>query len=191
MSSDLLLQNIRKHVDITEQEIGYIASSFQTAIVEKNVYLLKEGIICKYQSFIIEGCFTVFYIDNDGVEQVSELLIEEWWAMDLLSFHTLTPAKVNIKAKEHSKLLQINKENLELLLQNVPKLERFFRILFQNAFIAQSEKTNVLQSLTAQEKYSHFIAKKPYAEQRFSQKEIASYLGMTRQFLCALKKKLR
>ena len=87
--------------------------------------------------------------------------------------------------------MQIGKTDLELLYKKIPKFERFFRILFQNAYIAQREQINLALSASAQERYLLFVKKKPYAEKRFSQKDIAFYLGVTPQFLSTLKKKMR
>ena len=89
-----------------------------------------------------------------------------------------------------SDILQISKTDLELLYQQIPKFERFFRVLFQNAYITQREQINLALSASAEERYLLFIKKKPYAERRFTQKDIASYLGITPQFLSALKRKL-
>ena len=94
-------------------------------------------------------------------------------------------------AIEPSEVLQISFRDLELLYEKVPKFERFFRLLYQRAFIAQREQINMMLSATAEERYRIFLQKKPYAEERFSQQDIASYLGITPQFLSAMKKKLR
>ena len=153
--------------------------------------LLREGDICKYQSFVVKGCLKTYYLDEMGLEHIIDFSIEEWWADDLFSFLTQTASKSNIQAIEDTDILQISKADLELLYQKVPKFERFFRILFQNAYIAQKEQINLALSASARERYLLFIQKKPYAEKRFSQKDIASYLGVTPQFLSTLKRKLR
>jgi CRP-like cAMP-binding protein len=153
--------------------------------------LLREGDICKYQSFVTKGCLKTYYLDEMGVEHIIDFSIEEWWADDLYSFLTQTASKSNIKAIEDTDILQIGKADLEILYQKIPKFERFFRVLFQNAYIAQKEQINLALSASAKERYLLFIKKKPYAEKRFSQKDIASYLGVTPQFLSALRKKLR
>ena len=129
-------------------------------------------------------------LDENGFEHIIDFSIEEWWADDLYSLLTQTASKSNIKAIEETDILQISKTDLELLYQKIPKLERFFRILFQNAYITQREQINLALSASARERYLLFIKKKPYAEKRFSQKDIASYLGVTPQFLSTLKKKL-
>ena len=153
-------------------------------------FLLREGDVCKYESFVVKGCLKTYYLDEMGTEHIIDFSIEEWWADDLYSLLTQTPSKSNIKAIEHTDVLQIGKNDLELLYQKVPKFERFFRILFQNAYITQREQINLALSASAGERYLLFIKKKPYAEKRFSQKDIASYLGVTPQFLSTLRKKL-
>ncbi len=153
--------------------------------------MLREGEICRYDSFVTKGCLISYYQGEDGAEHIIDFLIEEWWANDLYSLLTQTGSQSYIKAIENTEVLQISKDNLELLYKKVPKFERFFRILFQNAYIAQREQINSTISLEAEERYRQFLQKKPYAEKRFAQKDIASYLGVTPQFLSILKKKIR
>ena len=152
--------------------------------------MLREGDVCKYESFVVKGCLKTYYLDENGLEHIIDFSIEEWWADDLYSLLTQTAWKSNIKAIEDTDILQLGKTDLELLYQKIPKFERFFRILFQNAYITQREQINQALSASAEERYLLFLKKKPYAEKRFAQKDIASYLGITPQFLSTLKKKL-
>jgi len=190
MSFDLLISNISKRISLTAEEIDYFTPLLRSKSLEAGEYLLREGEICKYETFVVKGCLKTFYVDENGFEHIIDFSIEEWWADDLYSLLTQTASKSNIKAIEDTDILQIGKTDLELLYQRVPKFERFFRILFQNAFITQREQINQALSASAEERYLLFIKKKPYAEKRFSQKDIASYLGVTPQFLSTLKKKL-
>ncbi len=191
MNFDLLLSNISRHISLTTEEIEFFTSLLKSKSLEPGAFLLREGDVCRYETFITKGCLKTYYLDEDVVEHIVDFLVEEWWADDLYSFFTETTAKSNIKAIENTDVLQISKSNLELLYQKIPKFERFFRILFQNAYISQKDQINLMLSATAEEKYNLFLKKKPYSEKRFSQKDIASYLGITPQFLSALKKKIR
>jgi len=190
MNHSLLLSSISKHLSLTAEEIQIFTSLLRSKHLPKGAFLLREGDICKYQSFVTKGCLKTYYLDETGVEHIIDFSIEEWWADDLYSLLTQKPSTYNIKAIEDTDILQIGRTELELLYQKIPKFERFFRILFQNAYIAQREQINSALSASAQERYLLFIKKKPYAEKRFPQKDIASYLGVTPQFLSALKKKL-
>lgn len=190
MDFELLLANISRHISLTSEEVEFFTSLLKRRSLATGQFLLREGEICKYASFVARGCLKIYYQDEEGYEHVIDFPIEEWWADDLYSLLTQTPSRSNIKAIEDTEVLQIAKTDLELLYQRVPKFERFFRILFQNAFIAQREQINLTLSATAEERYLLFLKKKPYAAARFPQKDIASYLGVTPQFLSGLKKKL-
>ncbi len=190
ISFDLLLANISKHVSLDADETAFFTSLLRAASLANGEFLLREGEVCRHQSFVIKGCLKTYYQDENGFEHIIDFSIEEWWADDLYSFLTQTASKSNIKAIEDTHILQIGKTDLELLYKKIPKFERFFRVLFQNAYIAQREQINQALSASARERYLLFIKKKPYAEKRFSQKDIASYLGVTPQFLSTLKKKL-
>src|SRR5262249_47961278 len=113
-----------------------------------------------------------------------------WWADDLYSFLTQTPSKSSVRAIEDTSVLQISKDDLEVLYQKIPKFDRFFRLLFQNAYIAQRDQISQMLSTPAEERYLQFLKRKPYALKRFPQKDIASYLGVTPQFFSTLKKKV-
>ena len=191
MNFELLISNISRHVLLSSEEKDFFTSLLKLRSLTNGEFLLREGDICKYQSFVTKGCLKTYYLDEMGVEHIIDFSIDEWWADDLYSFLTQTASKSNIKAIEDTDILQIGKADLEILYQKIPKFERFFRVLFQNAYIAQKEQINLALSASARERYLLFIKKKPYAEKRFSQKDIASYLGVTPQFLSALRKKLR
>lgn len=191
MNFDLLLSNLSKYISLTTEETEFFTSLLKSKYLAKGEFLLREGDVCKYETFVTKGCLKAYYLDENGFEHIIDFLIEEWWANDLYSLFTQTASKSNIKAIEDTAVLQISKNDLEILYQKIPKFERFFRILFQNAYITQRAQINSTLSIEAEERYLLFLQKKPYAEKRFTQKDIASYLGITPQFLSALKKKIR
>ena len=191
MSFTLLLANISRHISLTVEETELFTSLLNLKSLATGKFLLREGDICRYESFITKGCLKTYYLDEDGIEHIIDFLVEEWWADDLYSFFTETASKSNIKAIENTDVVQISKNNLEILYQKIPKFERFFRILFQKAYISQRDQINLILSAPAEERYILFLKQKPYSITRFSQKDIASYLGITPQFLSALKKKIR
>ena len=191
MNADLLISSISKHISLRPAEIKF----FKTLLLSKKLaageFLLQEGEVCRKATFVTKGCLKTYYQDNHGIEHIIDFSIEEWWADDLFSLLTETASTSAIKALEPTEIIQIKKSDLELLYQQIPQFERFFRILFQNAYIAQREQINLTLWATAEERYTMFLQKKPYAEKRFSLKDIASYLGITPQFLSVVRKKLR
>jgi CRP-like cAMP-binding protein len=186
----LLISNISRHISLTPEEKEFFISLLKSRSIKSGEFLIREGDTCKYESFVTSGCLKAYHEDNDGTEHILDFLIEEWWADDLYSFLTQTPSKSCIKAIEDCEVIQISKDDLETLYQQIPKFERFFRLLFQNAYISQRDQINQMLSVPAEERYIQFLKRKPYALKRFSQKDIASYLGVTPQFFSSLKKKV-
>jgi len=135
MKPDLLLKNISKHISLTGDEKEFFISLLKTKSLKKGEYLLCEGDVCKYESFVIKGCLKSYYTDDSGSEHIVDFLVEEWWADDLYSFFTQTESKSNIRALENTEVLQISKDDLETLYQRIPKVERLFRLIFQRAYI--------------------------------------------------------
>ncbi len=187
---DLLLHHIERHIHLSSGETDLFISLLQHKSLKRKEYLLQQGSVCKTENFIIKGCLRGYTIDDSGQEHIIMLGIEDWWVSDLYSFLTQSPASYSIDALEDTDVVQITKANLELLYRQVPQFERFFRIMFQNAFVAQQQRINQNLSSVAEERYHQFVQKYPGLEQRIAQKHIASYLGITPVFLSMLRRKL-
>lgn len=190
MTEDLIIKNISQHIQLDNREIDYFFSLLQQKNIKRKEFLLRPNEICKYESFVIKGCLRSYTIDDAGIDHILMFAVEGWWTGDLYSFLTQTSANFIIDALEDTELLQISKCDLDKLYENVPKFERFFRIILQNAFIAQQQRINQNLSCTAEERYIQFIKKYPQLEQRLPQKQVASYLGITPEFLSMIRRKL-
>jgi len=190
MNFDLILQNVEKHIHLDKTETDFFISLLQHKTIKRKDYLLKEGDLCKTENFILKGCLRTYTIDDNGFEHIVMFGIEDWWVGDLYSFLIQTPATYFIDALEDTEILQISKENLDKLYERVPKFERFFRLILQNAFIAQQKRINQNLSYTAEKRYLDFIKKYPQLEQRLSQKQVSAYLGITPVFLSMIRRKL-
>lgn len=190
MDTDLILQNISRHIQLDKTETDFFISLLQSKKLKRKEFLLKQGDICKTENFIIKGCLRTYTIDDNGFEHIVMFGIEDWWVGDLYSFLTQSPATYFIDALEDTEILQISKVNLDKLFERVPKFERFFRLILQNAFISQQKRINQSLSYSAEQRYLDFITKHPNLEQRLSQKQVSAYLGITPVFLSMLRKKL-
>jgi len=190
MNTDLIIQNINRHIQLNNTETDFFISILQTKKLRRKEFLLRQGDTCKTENFVVKGCVRTYTIDENGFEHIVMFGIEDWWVGDLYSFLTQSPATYFIDALEDTEVLQISKLNLDRLFERVPKFERFFRLILQNAFIAQQQRINQNLSYTAEQRYLDFITKQPNLEQRLSQKQVAAYLGITPVFLSMLRKKL-
>jgi CRP-like cAMP-binding protein len=186
--SELLIKHINIHVVLTDQQQRLVLSKFKKVTLKKNSYLLRTGEVCRYESFVTKGCLKVYSLDEAGTEHIVFFAVEDWYVGDLYSFLTGLPATLNIVALENTEILQIDKKALDDLLTEVPPMERYFRLLFQNAYIASQTRISESISNNAVERYELFIKRYPKLLQRLPHYLVASYLGITPQFLSKIRK---
>lgn len=187
---DRIINNVNRFINLDDKELKLFTSLLSIKKYKRKEMLLRNGEVAKYELFIVSGGVKNYTIDNNGFEHISMFALEDWWTGDMASFTTQTPTIFNIEALEDTEVLQISKPNLELLFDKIPKFERFFRILYQRSLTTYIERNNQNISFTAEERYLTFIKKYPKFEQRISQKNIASYLGITPEFLSVLRRNL-
>ena len=184
----LIRSHFSKLIELTDEEFDYFSSLAKFRKLRKKQYLVQAGDICRYESFVIKGCLRAYSVDEKGQEHVVQFAAEEWWIADMNSFLTETAAIYNVDALEDCELLQLDKPSLEKLYIHVPKFERFFRIKVQNAFTGLQQRITASMSETAEQRYLAFIRQYPHLEQRIPQHQIASYIGITPEFLSRLRK---
>lgn len=183
----LLRKNIGLYVSLSDDEYELAESFFTYRKFRKKQYILQEGDICRHETFILKGCVRMYQVDGDGQEHVSQFGIESWWVGNLYSLVSEKPAVINIDCLEDCEVLQITKQALDKLYAQVPAMERFFRLLIQNAFIAFEHRVLILLAKPAAERYKDFINRYPHIEERISDRQVASYLGITPQSLSRIR----
>jgi len=185
-----LLDYISKYVTLTNTEEDFLASRLSSRKYLKGQYILQQGDISQTECFIISGCTKMFYLDDNGQEHIIMFSIEDWWTSDLGSFISQTPSDFNVQCLENTEIIQFSYDNIEELFSKIPKLERFFRKIIEKAFVASQKRIIRNFSLTAKERYLIFKENYPKIEQRIPQYMVASYLGITKEFLSKIKSQL-
>jgi CRP/FNR family transcriptional regulator, anaerobic regulatory protein len=188
MAFEPILSNIGKHVSLEPDESAFFTALLHYREIPKKDLLLKEGQFCKTINYVESGALRAFHLSPDGKDSTIMFAIADWWITDMYCFVTEQPAMQHIVAIDDSRVWQLKKEDLERLYTQVPKFERFFRIIMQNSYIR--EQLRVLQnlSLSAEERYEIFLKKYPNLLPYVSQKQIASYLGVTPEFLSTIRR---
>ncbi|TCC97961.1 Crp/Fnr family transcriptional regulator [Pedobacter frigidisoli] len=186
---ELILANFARHVQLDASETAQLKIVLQQKTVKKHDFLLSQGKICRHIYFVNKGCLRTYYTDREGLQYNISFCPENWWAVDIASFSRQQPAFYAIAALEDTDVLYISFTELEKLYTNIPKLERFFRILTQNGFNLYQHRITSGLSKTAEERYRMFQKQYPGLEQRITQKQVAAYLGITTVFLSRLRKR--
>jgi CRP-like cAMP-binding protein len=177
------------HITLSPDEQEKVLDALQQKPVAKRTFLLKPGEIDRHIYFVNRGCLRMLYTDNNGLEHNICFYPENWWTCDIVSFFKETPATNAIQALEDSEVYYMSLPRLEELFLEVPKFERFFRILVQNGFDLYEKRITSNLSKTAEERYLEFRKLYPGLESRIAQKHIATYLGITPAFLSMMRKK--
>ncbi|MDX1603124.1 MAG: Crp/Fnr family transcriptional regulator [Salinimicrobium sediminis] len=187
---EFLHQKVNETINITDEEFDYAKTLFIPKKLRKKRFLLEEGEPCIYTTFVEKGLLRSFTIDEKGNEHILQFGMEGWWVADLYSFLTSEPSEYNIEALEDCELLLITKSSWDLLLDEVPAFERYFRILIQNNLIATQRRLMGTISTTAEERYTKLLHDFPRISQRVPQHMIASYIGVTRETLSRLRSQM-
>ncbi|QKJ62559.1 Crp/Fnr family transcriptional regulator [Flavobacterium sp. M31R6] len=187
---ELILKNIAQHVSLTQQEQELFLSKTEIHHYKAKTILLNSGAICKHSYFVNSGILRSFNINDNIVEHVLTFACEGWWIGDMYSLLSQKPGNLFIEVLEDAEVVLLSKENQDILYREIPKLERFFRILTENSLVANQERLMDNLSLTAEERFEKFCKKYPTLIQKIAQKQIASYLGVTPEFFSKMKSKM-
>ncbi|TFF40797.1 Crp/Fnr family transcriptional regulator [Mucilaginibacter psychrotolerans] len=187
---EILFLHLLKKVSLSHEEQDIIKSFFIVKKLRKRQYLLQAGDVCKYLCFVEKGLLRSYNVDDKGIEHMNMFAWEGWWTSDMYSFFTGEKAVINIDAIEDTELLMITMEGFEKMTLIVPKMDRYFRILFQNSLITKERRLISSITHTAEEKYTNLVESNPTLVQRVPQNLIASYLGLAPETLSRIKKNI-
>lgn len=187
---ELLYSKISALVSIRPDEFEFFKGQFQPRRVRRKQLFSQEGDVCRYQAFVVRGLLRSYTVDEKGNEHILQFASEGWWMADLSSYLTGDPSFMNMEALEDSELLLLARPAWEAAMEQVPSLERYFRIIIQNNLVATQKR--LLQSLAepAESKYNRFLATYPECVNRMPQHMIASYLGITRETLSRIRRQI-
>ncbi|WP_130734023.1 Crp/Fnr family transcriptional regulator [Flavobacterium sp. J27] len=190
MNTQPIIDHLTSYLPLKEEEIKELETKLLERNIKRKQFILQEGDICKHYTFVVKGCFKMYKVDKNGNEHNLQFTIENGWIGDLGSFYSNKPSELYIEAMESSIILQIEKKNLLHLYTNYLVFNRIFRVLVENAFIRLQKRVLQNISSTAEERYVDFIENYPSLFNRISNVQIASFLGVTPEFLSKIRKDL-
>ena len=188
-----MFQRIREYlsrsVRLSEEEIKIFENSLELRLVPKKTILLQAGEVCNFEAYINKGCIREYFIDDAGIELTLQFATEDWWVSDITSFEDQIPSDMYIETLEDCELLVLTRQSKENLINEIPQLERMFRLMIQRHLSKLQKRLFKTVSSTAMDQYIEFVTRYPTISQRVSQQYIASYLGITPEFLSRLRAK--
>jgi CRP-like cAMP-binding protein len=188
---ELLFQKFDEKISLTNEEKEASKTFFIPKKLRKRQWLLQQGDVCKNIAFVEKGLLRSYAITDKGSEHIIQFAFEGWWISDQYSFLTGEPSEYNIDAMEDCELLLLGKAAEEEMLEKIPKLERFFRILLQSNLIATQKRLVSSLSQTAEERYSEMIKACPTSlPHRIPQHMLASFLGITPETLSRIRRQM-
>ena len=183
MEYGLLLQNIAKYIQLSEEDKNYLLSLLQSKKLRRKTFLRQEGDITRAAVFVTSGLLRMYSIDKNSFEHILQFAPPGWWIGDMKSYVTQQPGSLYIDALEDSEVLLLEKQHLDSLYEKVPAFERFFRILAENSLATYQQRLIDNLSLPAIDRYNNFCRLYPSLIECLPQKQVAAYIGVTPEFL--------
>jgi CRP/FNR family transcriptional regulator, anaerobic regulatory protein len=184
-----LLNYFQKVIPLKNEEKQLVTELFTPRLYRKRQYVLQDSDVCNQCNFVVRGCLRMYKVDSEGNTHIIQFASENWWIMDVGSFHSRTPSELNIDALEDTMVLQISYDNLLSLYTKAPKFDRIFRVLIENSYASLQKRLLQNISSTAEEKYLSFLQTYSHLNNCLPQTQIASFLGITPEFLSRLRNK--
>lgn len=186
----MILKNVARHIDLTAEESDFFISLLEPKLLKRKKVYLRAGAVCNYTAYVLNGALKSYTVDAQGKEHILSFATRDWFIADLYSLLSRKPAILNIEAIDDTEVLLLSRRNQQLLYEKVPKFERLFRILVENALVASQQRLIDNMSVPAEERYLNFIKKYPDIPACVPQRSIASYLGITPEFLSKIRARL-
>jgi CRP/FNR family transcriptional regulator len=184
-----VISHMKKFISLTEAEEQLLVLYLTVKEVKKKEHLLKQGEVCRENYFILEGCFRLYLITSKGTEQVIQFGIENWWITEYHSYKSGLPSGFYLQAVENARVVALDRTLQEELFEKLPQLEKYFRLVLEKAYSAQLMRIHYIFNLTGEEQYRMMVEKYPEFVQRVPQYMLASFLGITPEFLSMLRAK--
>jgi len=189
-SVEQLINYFKNYFPLNSKERAELFVHFAERRIKRRGFILQQGDVCRHFTFVVSGCFKMYAVDKNGKEHNIQFAAENDWITDLASFYAEKPSQLYIEATEPSLILQIKHPDLLSLYINHHKFDRNFRIIIEQKFIALQNRVLQNISSTAEERYQSFLEQYPHISNRLPNTQIASYLGITPEFLSKIRKDL-
>ena len=186
-TSNPIIEYISRYVELTTDEIERLIPFLKAKNVKKRQYIVQPGFVCRHKSYVVKGAFRAYLVDNEGKEHTMAFAIEDWWISDYSSLIYQEPATLFVEALENSEIIQIEYQDEQTFLKEIPKLEKFERIITQRSLAFQQKRLLSNFTKSAEERHDEFMEKYAAIANRVPQYALASYLGFSTEYLSKIR----
>ncbi|MBI2284183.1 MAG: Crp/Fnr family transcriptional regulator [Bacteroidetes bacterium] len=190
MTCTNVITNLSRHISLTKEECDLISSKVRQVELKRKKVIIHEGQVAKDVAFVLSGCLRSYSVDDNGFEHILQFAPAEWWITDMYSFIAQQPAYLTVEAITDSEIALLSRKDQLDLFDQIPKLERYFRILTENSLVGTRQRLIDNLSLTAKQRYENFCNLYPSLINEIPQKLIAEYIGVTPEFLSKMRTQL-
>lgn len=184
-----IIDSIKSIVALNKTEEAAFVKTLDIKYFKKKEFLLQEGELCQKISFINTGCMRLFY-NVEGLENTIQFFFANSWYTDYASFLTAQPTIENMQALELCEVVQLKKTDLYQLYDKYPVFERVGRMMAENAFLALSQRNQMLTNETPEQRYTNLLNQRSEVVQKIPQHYIASFLGIQPESLSRIRKRI-
>ena len=174
---------------LSANELTELTAAFTLRHVPKRALVVQPGEVAHHRFYVLQGAFRSYVVDPAGVEHTLHFAIDDWWITDLTSYHAQLPATVYVVALEDSTVLQLDYAMEQHLMHISQRYETLFRLQAERAAAYYQRRLTSAVTRTAEERYEDFRTTYPAVVQRLPQYVIASYLGMSKEFLSRIRRR--
>lgn len=166
-----------------------VAAELGHRTVKRREFLLRAESPAEHLYYVEAGLLRLTLHSDDGQEKTLQFAMEGWWLSDFVTYFSGDVSPFSIDAVEDSSLRTLARRDYDTLFTKHPCVEGYFRRLYQRAFAAAQRRHYLNETSTAEQRYAGFVASYPEFVERIPQYMLASFLGMTPEFLSRLRKR--
>jgi len=174
---------------LTEEDCSLFEPFLRTKYIKAKDHFLSEGKVCQEIGFVNKGCFRTYYL-SDGKEINTHFAFENEFVTDYDSFLQSKPSRYFIQALEDAEIVTFNLSALQNAYTQSKNWERFGRMIAEQLYKLTTQRVESFLFLDGEQRYLDLLTNQPHILDRIPLYHIASYLGLERESLSRLRKKI-
>ncbi|RZU45342.1 CRP-like cAMP-binding protein [Fluviicoccus keumensis] len=150
-------------------------------------HVLRAGETAKQVSFVVSGALREYYVLPDGHERTRSFNLPGDFAGSMSDLLAASPSRTWVTAETQTTLISADWSVYRQLTENNPAWARFARRMAEELYLRKVEREYELLALDAAARYQRTLLRWPDLETLFTQRDIASYIGITPVHLSRLR----